>query len=263
MKKSTLNNGKSTVQRRAKILELLNDSGQVNIYDLSNLFKVSDVTIRKDLDNLEKKNLLVRARGGALKAMRVGIDYELSDKKKKFFKEKQLIGKLAASLIEENDSIIMDSGTTTLEVARNLSRFNDLTVITNAINIASLLAEQENLRILVPGGNLRKKSFSLIGSQADENFRKYFCDKLFLAVDGFDLEYGLSTPNPEEAHLNRTMINMSKQLIVVTDSSKFLRRSFAFICPVERVDIVVTDENIHPDIRKKLETMNVKVMIAQ
>jgi DeoR family transcriptional regulator, aga operon transcriptional repressor len=256
------NNDKSTVQRRARILDILNSDGQVNIYDLSKLFGVSDVTIRKDLDNLEKKNMLIRARGGALKTMRVGIDYELSDKKKKFLKEKQLVGKMAAKLIEENDTIILDSGTTTLEVARNLTNFNDLTIITNAINIAALLGEYDNLRILVPGGNLRKKSFSLIGAQADENFHKYFCDKLFLAVDGFDIEYGLSTPNPDEAHLNKTMITMSKQLIVVTDSSKFTRKSFAFICPVEKVDIVITDQNIPVDIKKKLENMNIKVLVA-
>lgn len=255
-------NGKSTVERRAKILETINTTGQVNIYELSEAFEVSDVTIRKDLDNLEKKNMLIRVRGGALKNLRVGLDYELSDKKKKFLREKQLIGAKAASLVEENDTIILDSGTTTLEVARHLTGFNDLTIITNAINIAGLLGDFENLKILVPGGYLRKKSFSLIGAQADDNFQKYFCDKLFLAVDGFDLEYGLSTPNPEEAHLNRTMIAMSKQLIVVADSSKFLRKSFAFICPVERVDVVVTDQGIPADIKKKLENMNVKVLIA-
>jgi DeoR family transcriptional regulator, aga operon transcriptional repressor len=144
----------------------------------------------------------------------------------------------------------------------NLTKFNDLTIITNAINIAAHLGEFDNLRILVPGGNLRKKSFSLTGTQADENFKKYFCDKLFLAVDGFDIEYGLSTPNPEEAHLNRTMIAMSKQLIVVADSSKFARKSFAFICPVDQVDIVVTDENIPVEIKKKLENMNIQVLVA-
>jgi DeoR family transcriptional regulator, aga operon transcriptional repressor len=256
------NNGKSTVRRRAEILEMLDTEGQVNIYDLSKSFGVSDVTIRKDLDNLEKKNMLIRARGGALKSPRVGMDYEYSDKRKRFLKEKQLIGKLAAGLIKENDTIILDSGTTTLEVAMNLTKFNDLTIITNAINIAAHLGEFDNLRILVPGGNLRKKSFSLTGTQADENFKKYFCDKLFLAVDGFDIEYGLSTPNPEEAHLNRTMIAMSKQLIVVADSSKFARKSFAFICPVDQVDIVVTDENIPVEIKKKLENMNIQVLVA-
>lgn len=110
---------------------------------------------------------------------------------------------------------------------------------------------ERRAKILVPGGSLRRKSFSLIGgAQADESFRKYFCDKLFLAVDGFDIDYGLSTPNPKEAHLNRIMISMSKQLIVVTDSSKFSRRSFAFICPLEKVDVVVTDQNIQSDIKK-------------
>jgi DeoR family transcriptional regulator of aga operon len=259
MKKSS---GRSTVERRAKIIELIYTKGQVNISELSEVFDVSDVTIRKDLDYLEKKNMLIRARGGAIKNIRVSFENDLSIKKKRFLREKQLIGKLAASLVEENDTIILDSGTTTMEVAKNLTEFNDLTVITNAINIAGILGEHDNLKILIPGGYLRKKSFSLIGAQADENFQKYYCDKLFLAVDGFDLEYGLSTPNPEEAHLNRTMISMSRQLIVVTDSSKFSRKSFAFICPVEKVDAVVTDSNIPPEIKKNLENKNIKVLIA-
>ncbi len=252
----------STVERRGIILEQLNSKGQVNVADLSKTLGVSEVTIRNDLANLEKKNLLVRARGGALKSVRIGLDFELSEKGKKHLKEKQLIGKTAATLVKDGDTIVLDSGTTTFEVAKNLTSFNDLTIITNAINIARMMADYENLRIVMPGGFLRKKSLSLVGAHAEDAFRNYYCDKLFLAVDGFDTTHGLSTPNVEEAHINKVMIEISHQVIVVADSSKFLSRSFAFICGLDEIDVVITDENILKEDKRILENANIKVMIA-
>jgi DeoR family transcriptional regulator, aga operon transcriptional repressor len=253
---------KSTVERRGIILEQLNSIGQVNVSELSEKLGVSEVTIRNDLANLEKKNLLVRARGGALKTVRVGLDFELSEKGKKYSKEKQLIGKAAASLVEDGDTIVLDSGTTTFEVAKNLTSYKDLTIMTNALNIARMLADYENVRVMMPGGYLRKKSLSLVGAPAEETFRNYYCDKLFLAVDGFDTAQGLSTPNVEEAHINKVMIEISRQVIVVTDSSKFLRRSFAFICGLENIDVVITDSNIPSEDKRILENANIKVIIA-
>lgn len=253
---------KSTVSRRIYILEQLNAHGQVDVISLSDKLGVSEVTIRNDLTRLEQKNLLVRARGGALKADRVGADFTLSDKNKQHLEEKKRIGRAAAALIEEGETIILDSGTTTMEITKNLSKIPNLTVITNALNVASQLAEQQNVNVIIPGGFLRKSSLSLVGSPAEESFRGYFCDKLFLAVDGFNTAHGLSTPNVEEAHLNRVMIEISKQVIVVTDSSKFHKRSFAFIAPVSEVDVVITDSGIQPEDQKKLENAGIKVIIV-
>lgn len=252
---------KSTVSRRVYILEQLSTHGQVDVNSLSEKLGVSEVTIRNDLSRLEQKNLLVRARGGALKADRVG-DFTLSDKNKQHLEEKKRIGKAAAGLIEEGETIILDSGTTTMEITRNLSKIANLTVITNALNVASQLAEHQNVNVIIPGGFLRKSSLSLVGSPAEEGFRSYFCDKLFLAVDGFNTAHGLSTPNVEEAHLNRVMIEISKQVIVVTDSSKFHKRSFAFIAPVSEVDVVITDSGIQPEDQKKLENAGINVIIV-
>lgn len=252
----------STVGRRAIILEKLELEKQVDVTSLSKQFGVSEVTIRNDLSRLEKKNILIRARGGAIKVDNVGADFNISDKNKQHFKEKQRIGRAAAELIEDGDTIILDSGTTTMEIARNLEDKADLTVITNALNIAILLAELKGSNIIIPGGFLRRNSLSLIGATADDSFKNYFCDKLFLAVDGFSSVHGLSTPNVEEAHLNRVMIDISRQVIVVADSSKFQRRSLAFIAPVARVDILVTDAGIDPDEKKRLENAGVKVIIA-
>jgi DeoR family transcriptional regulator of aga operon len=243
-------------------LEKLDQEKQVDVISLSRELNVSEVTIRNDLSRLEKKNMLIRARGGAIKVDHVGIDFNLSDKNKQHFKEKQRIGRAAADQIEDGDTIILDSGTTTMEIARNLENKTDLTVITNALNIANQLAELKNGNIIIPGGFLRKNSLSLIGSTAEESFRNYFCDKLFLAVDGINSTHGLSTPNVEEAHLNRVMIEISKQVIVVADSSKFFKRSLAFIAPVTEVDVLVTDSGIAPDEKKKLENLGVKVIIV-
>lgn len=255
---------KSTVSRRMLILSQLDKNGQVSVNDLSQSLGVSSVTIRNDLEQLEKKNMLLRARGGAMKISQnhVGVDYPLSDKQKKHLPEKKEIGKKALELIEEGNTIILDSGTTTFEIAKNLGKFEELTVITNAINIASLLAEQKNINVIVPGGTLRKNSLSLVGILAEKGFRNYFCDQLFLGVDGFDTGYGLSTPNIEEAHLNQIMIEMSKRVIVVADSSKFNRRGFAFIAPVTKIHTLITDRGIPAEERSKLEALGIDVLIA-
>lgn len=255
---------KSTVSRRARILEELEAKGQVSVSELSKMFKISEVTIRNDLAHLEKQNMLIRARGGAIKIKfyRMGIDPSISDKQKEFLKEKQRIGKAAAELLEEGDTVVMDSGTTTTEVAKNLENFNNLTIITNALNIASILAGFDGINIFMPGGSLRKKSLSLVGVLADENFEKFYCDKLILGADGFDTTHGLSTPNSEEAHLNQIMIKIAKKVIAVADSSKFERRRFAFIAPISDVDIVVTDSGIKEEDKNRLEKNGVEVIIV-
>lgn len=246
------------------ILGQLEKDGQVSVNDLSESLGVSSVTIRNDLEQLEKKNMLLRARGGAMKISHahVGLDYPLSDKQKKHLLEKKEIGKKAVELIEEGNTIILDSGSTTFEVAKNLGRFEDLTVITNAINVANYLVEHKNINVIVPGGTLRKNSLSLVGILAEKGFRNYFCDKLFLGVDGFDSGYGLSTPNIEEAHLNQIMIEMSKRVIVVADSSKFNRRGFAFIAPINKIHTLITDNGIPMEEKAKLEGMGIEVLIA-
>lgn len=255
---------KSTVSRRARILEELEAKGQITVSELSKLFKISEVTIRNDLAHLEKQNMLIRARGGAIKIKfyRLGIDPSISDKQKEYLKEKQKIAKAAIKLIEDGDTIILDSGTTTSEIAKNLEQFKNLTIITNALNIAIILSEYEGFNVFMPGGILRKKSLSLVGVLADENFGKFYCDKLFLGVDGFDTNHGLSTPNSDEAHLNQIMINMAKKVIVVADSRKFLRRRFAFISPLSSINVVITDTGISDEDKSRLEKNGVEVIIA-
>ncbi len=254
---------RSTVERRKKILHLINQNGQVFVHELSAEFEVSEVTIRNDLEQLEQKNLLIRARGGAMKPEQtVSADYQISDKHKLNIAQKIRIGKEAAKLVNESETIIIDSGTTTLELAKNLNEISSLNVITNAINIVNQLITNQKVNIIVLGGSLRKKSHSLVGPIAERNLKNFSVDKAFIGVDGFDPFTGAYTPNIEEASLNQIMIDIAKEVVLVADSSKFKRRSLAFICPTNKIDIIVTDDGISKEDLKKLQDSGIKVIIA-
>jgi DeoR family transcriptional regulator of aga operon len=253
----------STVERRKSILQQINQAGQVFVRELSKEFHVSEVAIRNDLQQLEKKNLLIRARGGAIKAEgSVAIDYRLSEKDKLHSEEKARIGRKAAQMIKEHDTIIIDSGTTTMEIAKNLGQIEDITVICNALNIIIQLIQFKNINLIIPGGYLRKNSLSMVGPLADKNLQNLYVDKVFIGVDGFDTRHGIYTPNIEEAYFNEIMIKVSKEVIVVCDSSKFLRRSLAYICGIDKIHYVITDDGIQEGDRKLLEDTGIKVIIA-
>ncbi|MCK9509488.1 MAG: transcriptional repressor AgaR [Pigmentiphaga sp.] len=255
----------STSERRARILQELRKQSEVSVNQLSDMFKVSEVTIRKDLNELKRKNLVARIRGGAIRVpeTNLGVDIAIKDKQLFHYKEKSSIGKLAASLINENETILLDSGTTTLEVAKNLHTFQNLTIVTNAINIAMELLAYKRFTVILLGGHLRDTSLSTVGPIAESTLKIFYCDKLFLGVDSFNLEKGVSTPNIEEANINQTMMSMSKETIAVFDSSKFNKRSFTFISSVNEIDTIVTDEGIPADIRVQLRKMNINLHIAR
>ncbi|MER3373095.1 MAG: transcriptional repressor AgaR [Allomuricauda sp.] len=254
---------RSTVERRKKILNMLELNGQVFVHELSEMFDVSEVTIRNDLELFESKGLLIRSRGGAMLVENtVGMDFRLSDKDKINYSEKIRIGKKASELINSGETIILDSGTTTMEIAKNLNPNISLNVITNALNIANELLKGSNINIIVPGGTLRKNSHSLVGPLAEKSLRHFYVDKIFLGVDGFDILEGAFTPNIEEASLNQIMIEIAKEVVLVADSSKFKRRSLAFICPPNKIDIVVTDGKLSPEDKKWLLDQDIQLIIA-
>ncbi len=257
-------NKHNTVERRANILQLLSLNNQVFVSELSKTFGVSEVTIRNDLEQLESKKLLIRARGGAMSVTHVvSYDQHLGEKHKLNMSEKVRIGKQAARLVKDSDTVIIDSGTTTLEIVRNLdATLQNVTIVSNALNIANQLVNSPNINLIIPGGILRKNSLSLIGPLAEKSFRNFFVDKVFLGVDGFDTLYGISTPNIEEAYLNQIMIDVAREVIVVADSSKFLRKSLAFICKLDRIDTVITDSGILEEDKKRLVDAGIKVIVA-
>lgn len=255
----------NTLSRRKFILNEIQIKGQVYVTELSKQFSVSEVTIRHDLNQLEKKNMLVRERGGAIQAeSNVSFDKRLSDKNKLHQEEKSRIGKCAAKLIYDYETIIIDSGTTTMEVIKNLPPVNELNIVTNALNIVNQLVVQNNpnVNIIMLGGNLRRNSLSFVGPLADKNITNLYVDKVFLGVDGFDIKYGIYTPNIEEAYINQKMIELAKEVILVADSSKFRRKSMCFICETSRIHTVVTDTGLAEEDCKLLTDMGIKLILA-
>lgn len=251
-------------ERRAQILHKLENNPNVSVSELSKEYGVSEVTIRKDLNELKRKNLLTRVRGGAMKYPDTESinDVEIDKKSLFHYKEKKAIGRLAASLINENETILIDSGSTTLEVAKNLDGFKKLTIITNAVNIATELAKYKRFNIIMLGGFIRDSSLSTVGPIAESILNMFYCDKLFLGVDSISVDKGLSTTNIEEANINQTMMSISKQTIAVFDSSKFNKRNFAFIAPMDKINTIVTDDNIGREQRGQIKAMNIQLHTA-
>ncbi len=249
-------------ERRRAILELLNHEGRVLVKDLAPRFSTSQVTIRKDLEVLHGRGLIHRTHGGAL-PVTVGalLDPSLREKEKLHRKEKQRIGAAAAHLVKEGESVILDSGTTATAVARALREFRNLTVITNAVKLAAELAGTA-IEVILTGGNLRENSFSLVGPLAEESLRRLSADLLFLGVDGFDVTFGLTTPNLLEAKVNRVMMEVAKRTVVICDASKFGRRSLSLIAPTSMVHQAITDSKIPKADLKALQEAGIEVTLV-
>jgi DeoR family transcriptional regulator of aga operon len=249
-------------ERRRAILEILNRDGRVLVLDLARRFETSQVTIRKDLEELHAHGLIHRTHGGALPAREGALeDPTLREKEKLHRKEKLRIAQTAAGMVQEGQVVILDSGTTTTAIAHSLRHFHNLTVVTNAVNIAAELSGTA-VEVILTGGTLRKNSFSLVGPIAEETLRRLNADILFLGVDGFDVQYGLSTPNLLEAKVNRVMVEVAKRTVAVCDSSKFGRRSLSLIVPPSALHQVVTDRGVLKSDVRLLKKAGIEVTLV-
>lgn len=247
-------------ERRQHVLAQIQKDGRVLVAELSDALGISRITIRKDLDNLEGRGLVQRTHGGALAPQVTTLmDLTLKEKQLRRLKEKQRIAEAAAKLVHDGQCILLDSGTTTTAVAQSLRRFNRLTVITNAVNIASELASTE-FEVILIGGALRKNSFSLVGPLAEEMLSEIHADILFLGVDGFDSTVGLTTPNVLESRVNRAMVKASRRVVAVCDSTKFNRRSLALIVPPSAIHTVITDNQISEQDVETLHSSGIEVI---
>ncbi len=252
----------SQAERHRQILEAIKTAGRVTVLDLCNSLNVSSVTIRKDLNLLETKNLLFRTHGGATLSNPYTSDRHVSEKEKIRSVEKMDIALAAAALIQPDDCIIIGSGTTVQFLARAIKPAGKLTVITAALNVATELNQQPDIEVLVLGGILRKSSSSGTGLYAEKMLEDFSCSKLFLGVDGIDLDFGITTTHVMEAQLNRKMIDAAQKTIILTDSSKFGKRGFGRICGLEEVDHIITDSGISEHMFQKLTGMGIEVTIV-
>jgi DeoR family transcriptional regulator of aga operon len=249
-------------ERRRRILEMLDAQERVTVDELVGRFGVSAVTIRGDLDALDALGAVVRSHGGALKRTDAPEDVPIMVKETLHHAEKVRIGHAAAQMIRDGETIMLDSGTTTAEVARQIRflRLRSLNVVTNALNIAMELANVPHVRLIMIGGVLRQMSYSLAGPPAEQTLRGLHADRLFLGVDGLDPEIGLMTPDVVEAQLNTVMIQVSREVVVVADSSKFQRRSLSVIAKLDVVHKVITDTGVDSEVLAALHARSIEVI---
>jgi DeoR family transcriptional regulator of aga operon len=254
---------RNTRQRREAILQLLTEHGSVQVAQLVPQMRVSAVTIRSDLSAIEAQGLATRSHGGAVLARTPPPEHTIRQKDAINQDQKERIGALAATLVQEGDNIIIDSGTTTIWLARHLRDASHVTVMTNGLNIAWDLADTPGVDLILAGGLLRKQSLSIQGAQAESCLQAYSFDKLFLGVDGFDLKFGVTTHHEAEASLNHKMVERAKKIIVLTDASKFGRVSLHRIVQLDRVHTVITDSAISPEYREGLQALGIELLIAE
>ncbi|HVJ05377.1 MAG TPA: DeoR/GlpR family DNA-binding transcription regulator [Candidatus Saccharimonadales bacterium] len=247
-------------ERRRSIVEVVQRNGRAIVSELARQLGTSEITIRRDLDALQDRGLIHRTHGGAL-CIQSGseADHSLIERELQHPREKLRIAVAAAKLVKEGQSVLLDSGSTTTAIARQLRSFQQLTVITNAINIAGELAGG-TVDVILTGGMLRKNSFSLIGPLAEDSLAHLKADILFMGVEGIDPRFGVSTSNMLEAVLNRKMVAAAQQVIAVCDSSKLGRRSLSSIVPITSIDQVVTDKQAPEKMLDELRKAGIKII---
>jgi len=249
-------------ERHKLIIKKLGENGFVNVTDLSQEFDVSLVTIRKDLKVLEEKKLLFRSHGRAIPSNPYTTEHHVNIKEKIQTDEKVRIATAAGLILNPNESIIIASGTSVIEFARHLNPVEGLTVLTASLNTALILSENPNIDVIQLGGIVRRSSSSVVGPISEKMLAEFTFTKLFLGVDGIDLDYGLTTTNSMEASLNKEMIKAAQKIIVLADSSKFGRKGFGRICGLEEVDQIITDSGIDEKTKKRLFEFGIDVTIV-
>ena len=227
-------------ERRAKIVNILDSKGRCRVIDLAFDLDVSEVTVRQDLDALEKQGMLRRTHGGAILVPKTSFERPFQIEETSFKEEKTCIGKAAAELISEGDTVILDVGTTVATIVNNLNNKN-ITVLTNALNIATMLENYPNITTILTGGTLRAKQHSLINPYAHFILEKIYADIAFIGVSGVEAEHGITNVNIEEAEMKSLFIEKSRRCVVLADSSKIGNVSLAKVGPIDKIDLLITD----------------------
>lgn len=260
--------------RRQKLLSYLQSEGRTSVNLLAETFNTSGATIRSDLRALEDDGLVLRRYGSAeacepnkkikpkIVSPSLTEDRSMDEKQSLNLELKMAIGAAAADMINDGESIILDCGSTTLQIVPNLANKRALTLMTNSMHIVNAMSQLETEHtVVLSGGTFRRKSASFHGSMAEEAFQKYTFDKLFIGADGFDINVGTTTYN-EAYHVSRAMRKAAQKTIVVLDHHKFGRRSPNVVIPLEDIDAVITDSGVDPNYVKELEERGIEIYIV-
>jgi DeoR family fructose operon transcriptional repressor len=249
-------------QRRALILDLLNQrAASISVVELSELFKVSTMTIRRDLDLLEEQKHIQRVHGGAM-ILREDSGKSFFHRQPESSEEKKAIGRMAATLVEDHDTMLMDAGTTTLAMAAEMKCLKDVTVITHALPVAQALCTCEHVQVISLGGTLKRKEQCAVGPMVVQALSKFMVDKLFLSAAGIDLDHGLTDPDMMETEVKQAMIRSARKVFLVADSSKWGMTHLVQIAAWTSIHVLVSDSGLPASIREELDTRGVQVIIA-
>jgi len=257
---------RDTSHRRLQISELVRQHGSVQVAALAQRFGVSMQTVRKDLRYLAERGVMARAYGGAIDSSVVGSNPPASEphyeaKRTVRLDEKRRIGQRAAALVKPGDTIAIDSGTTAIQLAEALPNI-EVTVVTNDFGVLGALTPKSNIRIVMLGGELRRKNMAFYGGLTVEALDALHVDMLFLGVDGMDLERGITTHYEPEAMLNRKMVEAARVVVAITDSSKFGRICLHRIIPIGELDKLITDTDAPEDIRQASQQLGFELLLA-
>ena len=250
-------------QRQDQIVKMILENRMVKASDLIKKFHVSMETIRRDLEQLEKEGKLTRVFGGAVAKSMQGVEPSYTFREIKNYEKKLAIGRTAAQLVEDGDTLIVDLGTTTLEFVKFLRDKKDLTVFTNCIQHAVELSKNPNIKIIMLGGTVRAGELSTSGFLAEESIDRFHVDKVFLGVGGFTLPFGIGDYNVEESNLRRHYISHAQKVIALADYSKFGVSTLSQVCAVDKIDILVTDEETDKKMVAQLRRSGVEVIVAE
>lgn len=249
-------------QRRERILDYLKEDGSAKVNQLAKIFKVTEVTIRQDLEKLAAEGLIIKKHGGAFLKNAQDTVRSFSLLNQDNLEKKAKIGKKCIEFIEDGDTIILDSGSTTTEIAKNLTGFKNLTVITNALNIALLLGSEPGIEVIMTGGEFKPPTLSLTGQKAADFFRDLNVQKLFLATAGISLKSGLTYPSISDLVVKKAMIEAAETTYLVADSTKIGKNSLASLGALSLIDLFITDNEISTEQKKHFKINEIELVIA-
>lgn len=250
------------IERKSAILDLLNKNSRVDVQELSQYFNLSESTIRRDLKELEEAHLLKRTHGGAVLFHSVAFEPTYNEKEVTFQEEKKAIAKEAAKFIENGESILLDSGTTTYYLSQELRNFSSLRVVTNSILCANELKDVPGIEVVLCGGSLRSETLALVGPLAEICFDQIRVDKTFIATNGVDVENGLTTPNLTEAATKKKMIDSGKKVILITDHTKIGQVSFAKFADIHDINYLITDSSAPNTVINRINEAGITIHIV-
>lgn len=253
------NEGLLKVQRQSQIRRMVEEREQVTVPELSAAFNVSEATIRRDLEELAEHRWVHRTHGGAVKVMRAIKEPPILERVNKCENEKSRIGKKAAEMIQEGETVFLGSGTTVLEIARNLPFDISLTVITNSLLVINELVNRPNIEMIVIGGMLRRSELSMVGHVANQAVQEFRADRVFMGIRAIDVNHGFTNDYLPEAVVDREILKIAPEIVIVADHSKFSRVSTVLVASVDSVDVIITDTETPEDIVSTFEDMMIKV----